>query len=203
MAVAKIAPIETLAEATYGWLMAFPGPGDAFDRHVLACLIGIARMDRARPLTEALGLPAEDLAHLLGLYFPHATSLLGLLPRYGQPGEDALEEEDLRALLLEARVSDEDIPRWLAAMIARRSLESNHLWQDLGLGNRDELNQMLARHFPALFARNHKNMKWKKFFYRELCQREGVVVCKSPHCETCADYAACFDGEEGLALLSA
>ena len=44
-------------------------------------------------------------------------------------------------------------------------------------------------------------MKWKKFFYRQLCQSEGVVICKSPVCSACEDFAQCFGQEEGASLL--
>jgi nitrogen fixation protein NifQ len=40
-------------------------------------------------------------------------------------------------------------------------------------------------------------MKWKKFFYRQLCERAGVPICKSPHCAECCDRALCFGPEEG------
>jgi len=39
-------------------------------------------------------------------------------------------------------------------------------------------------------------MRWKKFFYRTLCERDGVLLCKAPNCEVCEDYALCFVPEE-------
>jgi nitrogen fixation protein NifQ len=39
-------------------------------------------------------------------------------------------------------------------------------------------------------------MKWKKFFYRELCMRDGVLVCKAPICDICTDFAHCFGDKE-------
>jgi nitrogen fixation protein NifQ len=195
-----------LAATTYGWLMAGPARGDAFDRHVLACLIAAARAETQAsgdPLNHGLGLTPGDTAAVIGLYFPHATGLMPLLSCDGGAGGDALEEEDLRDLLLDHRARGVEEEVWLAAMVSRRSLRPNHLWQDLGLGNRGELSRLLTRHFAPLAARNTRNMKWKKFFYRELCQREGVVVCKSPHCEACDDHAVCFGPEDGMALLAA
>jgi nitrogen fixation protein NifQ len=55
----------------------------------------------------------------------------------------------------------------------------------------------MERNFPSLAARNDKNMKWKKFFYKQLCDAEGIYVCRSPSCEVCVDYAQCFAPEEG------
>ena len=68
--------------------------------------------------------------------------------------------------------------------------------QDLGLTSRSDLSGLMRRHFVGLAEMNNRDMKWKKFFYRELCQREGVLICKSPNCEVCADAIHCFGPEE-------
>jgi nitrogen fixation protein NifQ len=73
---------------------------------------------------------------------------------------------------------------------------SHHLWEDLGVKNRTILSQLLAHYFPSLYAKNHSNMRWKKFFFRMLCEKEGVYLCKSPNCASCAEYAICFVQEE-------
>ena len=70
----------------------------------------------------------------------------------------------------------------------------------MGFAHRGDLNLMLRRHFPELVRRNPRDMKWKKFLYRELCQREGFLICKSPVCDQCSDFALCFDGEPGEPL---
>jgi len=82
-----------------------------------------------------------------------------------------------------------------AWLIACASLGDQHLWQDLGLPSREALSQLIGRWFPSLAARNVNHMKWKKFFYRELCQREEVLICKSPTCASCSDYPLCFGAE--------
>ena len=69
----------------------------------------------------------------------------------------------------------------------------NHLWEDLGLGSRDQLNALMQEHFSSLKAINTHNMRWKKFFYRTLCERAEVLICKSPHCKQCEDHPLCFD----------
>ena len=53
----------------------------------------------------------------------------------------------------------------------------------------------MQRHFPRLAALNSRDMKWKKFFYRLLCDRAGIPICKSPNCADCCDYAFCFGPE--------
>lgn len=181
---------------------ALAGPADAeatFDRHVFACAIEVAAGE-PRPLTEALGLSREALAALFARYFPEGAALLLPLPPTSGAGEDALEEPDLRRLLLDHRTRGIVEEEWLAAIVARRSLRPNHLWQDLGLFHRGDLSRLLHRHFAALAARNVHDMKWKKFFYRELCARDGVLVCKAPVCDVCTDVAHCFGGEEGEPL---
>jgi len=173
-----------------------PGDGDLFGRTV-----GNATRDVGRPITESLGLARPDLARLIARYLPGLQAALDTLPADAGPGEDALEEPDVRAYLLECRAGrDENVEAWWAAILARRSLQPNHLWQDMGFRDRGELGLMLRRHFPELVRRNDRDMKWKKFLYRELCRREGMVVCKSPVCERCSDFSDCFGGEAGEPL---
>lgn len=173
--------------------------GRQLDRLLFGRILGLAAADAGRPLTRALGLGRDALAELIARHVPEFAGLLAGLPA-GQPddrGEEALEEEDLRAFLLDHRARGTEEEEWLAAIVARRSLEPNHLWQDMGFANRQELNAMFRRHFPDLVARNSADMKWKKFFYRSLCEREGLMLCKSPNCEVCEDFAACFSAEDG------
>jgi nitrogen fixation protein NifQ len=187
----------------YGRLMMGMGAGDPFDRHLFACSIAIAIKDDEMPLNRALGLSSESLAALVGRYFPQAPGLLSGISCFDHDDEpQAPEEPDLRALLLEHRTRGLLEEEWLAHIIARRSLGANHLWQDLGLTARADLTGLMRRHFVGLAELNAKDMKWKKFFYRELCQREGVLICKSPNCESCTDHAICFGAEEGLSLLA-
>ena len=84
-------------------------------------------------------------------------------------------------------------PTDLVARMAMASMGRNHLWEDLGLRSRDELNALMQRHFPRLKAMNSGNLGWKKFIGRLLCERAEVLICKSPHCEACDEYALCFD----------
>jgi nitrogen fixation protein NifQ len=121
------------------------GMGDAFDRYVVACTISVAAGDVERTLTEALGLSAETFGHLVDSYFPNGRSLLPSVSADATAGEDALEEPDLRLLLLEHCTRGTVDEEWLAAIITRRSLRPNHLWQDLGLFNGCDLSRLLRR----------------------------------------------------------
>ncbi len=177
-----------------------PPPSDTL---LFARIVSHAANDGERPLTAALGLDGEAVAQLIGRFLPHRQDLLRELTAAADAGDEAVEEPDVRAYLGEFRAGrDGEVECWLVAIIARRMREANHLWQDLGLAGRHELNTLLSRHFPRLVHRNAADMKWKKFIYRELCQRDGILVCKSPNCSVCSDFAICFGGEPGEPLHS-
>ena len=169
---------------------------DSQDRHVLASVIATAQAEAMLPLTEALGLGRPALLRLLDTAFPGAYAIDELASPDATPGKDSIEEPDYRALLLDGRAKGTEIEEWLAHMVARRSLCPEHLWISLGLQNRKELSDMLHRHFPAVAARNVHGMRWKKFFYREMCQAEGVYICKSPVCDVCPDFRECYGTED-------
>ena len=106
------------------------------------------------------------------------------------------EFDEIVELLLEHRHSPREQDIWLAYAIASAAMGENHLWQDMGLPNRKVLSDLLNTHFPTLAAQNTGDMKWKKFFYRQLCARAGIPICKSPHCADCCDYRICFGPED-------
>ncbi len=81
-------------------------------------------------------------------------------------------------------------------LIVAACLGSNHLWQDLVLFSRSELSALLQHNFPDMATRNSKVMKWKKFIYKQLCEEEGLCVCRAPRCEVCQDYGVCFVTDE-------
>ncbi|TAN55660.1 MAG: nitrogen fixation protein NifQ [Rhodospirillales bacterium] len=173
--------------------------GDPFDAHVFACNIALSHvLDRQAP-GHGLGLSGPAFKRLLDVFFPGSGVFVD--PSSGA-GEDAIEEADLRALLLSGRAKGTMGEEWLAAILARACQRPNHLWQDLGLRNRSELSRLMTRHFPGLAALNQRDMKWKKFFYRQLCEAENVPICKSPVCDACADFAHCFGSEEANPLLA-
>lgn len=179
----------------YQRLMMASGGGDDFDRHLFACILAKGLDEAPRPLPRAVGLDTKKLHALRQTYFEGAEWLD--LAASGPVGDDALEEDDLRRLLADNATRPGDpAALWLAAMVARRSLAPNHLWQDLGLRSRIDLSGLMRRHFQPLAERNDRDMKWKKFFYRQMCEAEGVVICKSPVCDTCSDFSLCFGAEE-------
>lgn len=108
------------------------------------------------------------------------------------------EVQDVMDLLLahaDPAAGPPDARRAVAETVAVACLGDQHLWQDLGLASRAELSVLMRHWFPALVALNGGDMKWKKFFYRQLCQRAGILICKSPSCAACSDQPLCFGPE--------
>ena len=88
----------------------------------------------------------------------------------GTTGIDERHEEyaELLELLLEhvGRIDSHSIS--IARWIALSCCGKDHLWEDLGLPERPALGALMARRFPALHAKNVHNLRWKKFFYKQL-----------------------------------
>lgn len=139
-------------------------------------------------LPDRLGLSPVQIEDLLGAWFPGV-----ILPDFGKQAPERLADQDAISLLLMWRggsVAPES--HWLAAIIARRAMESSHLWEDLGLPSRAALSALMKRHFPGIFAANSQNMRWKKFFYRQICSDQDFALCLSPTCDDCPEKAECF-----------
>ena len=160
------------------------------DLRILAFAGIIARSLAARRRPLIRGMTEATFQTLLRSCFP------GVMLQNGSSigtDVDGLDEfDDLLNLLLDHRANPGDANYWLSCALASASMHENHLWQDMGLPSRPLLSQLLHENFPALAAQNTGDMKWKKFFYRQLCQRAGVPICKSPNCADCSDYALCF-----------
>ena len=151
----------------------------------------------------SMGLDQNQFATLLDHYFPGAREKLFEIVAGNQSssGDAPLrgdEFDDLLQLLLEHRSNINNETEWLARAIATACLGNNHLWQDLGLPNRQALSDILEKYFTTLFEKNIGHMKWKKFFYKQLCERINVHVCKAPSCAVCCDYAKCFGPEDAV-----
>ncbi|MEX3960351.1 nitrogen fixation protein NifQ [Trinickia symbiotica] len=148
------------------------------------------------------GLDALETQWLLAHWFPGADSALSLAWDSSDVAFRCAsrhdEMEDL-VVLLEAHADPgagtTDEVHCVAHALACAFPGANHLWQDLRLPSRRELSALLGYWFPLLAAKNVYGMKWKKFFYKQLCEREGLVVCKAPSCGLCPDWAHCFGPE--------
>lgn len=177
------------------------GDDEHFDRHVLGRMVLHASSEAgttAQSLSDRLGLAGDALLEL--------QSYLWLEPGFssGAERQNDPEEEELmvRALLAQNCSREGPIGAWLAAILARRALEPNHLWEDLGLAARSDLSKLLLRHFGPLAGRNTRNMRWKKFLYRSLCEAEGFSMCPSPTCDACPEFEICYGDDSGEAVLA-
>ncbi|MEI9413999.1 nitrogen fixation protein NifQ [Mesorhizobium sp. Cs1321R2N1] len=179
-------------------------PAVSFDEHVLACVLSRAleEIDRGEATaTQATGLTRADLRDVLTDRFPDVPVSAFALEA-ATDVEPAMEEQLLRDLLLAQARPGDSASAWFAKIIARRAMRDDHLWQDLGLFNRAELSRLLATHFPTLAAGNTRNMKWKKYLYRMLCEAEGFSLCTAPSCRQCSDFESCFGSEEDESCLA-
>lgn len=146
-------------------------------------------------LPDALGLAEEQFLALVKATFPgyllNSNAVTGIKLDFSR----MLEKQDLEQLLRRHAAVQGDEAEWLIGIIVAACLGSDHLWQDLGLWSRNELSVLLQHNFPGLAVRNDKDMKWKKFLYKQLCEAEGLYVCRAPSCEVCQDYHNCFGPE--------
>ena len=162
---------------------------------VTLALAGVIALAPQRPApydVATAGLDARALAALQRRYFPDLAWPLHASDARWETGQAIDEFDDLLALLVEHRTFPGEESHWLAHAVATACMGHNHLWQDLGLPSRRELSWLMRHHFRALAERNSGDMRWKKFLYRELCERAEVRLCKAPSCSECSDVAACF-----------
>jgi nitrogen fixation protein NifQ len=151
------------------------------------------------PFVPALGLDYSAFLDLLRSRFPQFTPPPDWLrvQRQAVGHGGALDEfPDLLQLLIDHCAVNDEGHRRMAHLVATACMGNDHLWQDLGLPSRKELSDLMSHHFPALAAKNANDMKWKKFLYRLLCERDGYIACSRPSCAGCADYSNCFGREE-------
>ena len=147
----------------------------------------------------ALGLDIRSFQDLLQTRFPHFSPppkwLMAQTDAMGSGG--ALDEfPELLQLLLDYRSETDEHHRRVAHLVATACMGGDHLWQDLGLPHRKALSVLLTGHFTVRAKKNTGDMKWKKFFYKQLCEREGLNACRAPSCAACCDYEKCFGAEE-------
>ena len=155
------------------------------------------------------GLAEAALHRLLQRFFPALAPMqrVALLAQSRVCGESSAptlaaqnpgvadEFADIVALLLEEHADADESVVWLAHAIATACMSADHLWQDMDLPDRPVLGRLMREHFPQLAARNVRDMRWKKFLYRELCDRAAVPVCPAPSCAACSEYSHCFAGD--------
>ena len=171
-----------------------------FDRHVIGrvFLHAVVEADRLKePIPDRLGVEGTIFSSL-ARYLRIENFVSGPCER-ANPADD--EELMVRELLSQNCSQENDIGVWLSCIIARRALEPNHLWEDLGLAARPDLSRLLGRHFSRLADKNVRNMRWKKFLYRAMCEAEGFTMCPSPTCDSCTEFSICYSDDSGASAL--
>jgi nitrogen fixation protein NifQ len=192
-------------EALYAYLMQANAATECnpFDGHILACVFAAAadECQAGGSFTNAVGICGSTLRNHIERYFPGS---LEQLRSFGLEGEITVSDDEkcMRELLWRFRSTSSEINALLAILVARRATRGKHLWQDLGLVNRDELSRLMVKHFAPLALRNEQDMKWKKFFYRMICRDGGFTMCTAPCCSECCDVALCFGDETGESLFA-
>jgi len=194
-------PRVSAADPVFRLLMASPSPPGAAedDRRLFACLLAVAAGE-PHELAATLGLAPEEVPAILQDYFPGSDP--GDLERHSAPAAGPPPElnAEVLTILLSHVPQDADgrpvrTARWLAQIIAARAAHPGHLWVAMGLFERPELTAAIRRHLPTLAAANSQNMRWKRYLFKQVCDLHGAVLCKSPNCGVCSDYALCFAPE--------
>lgn len=163
--------------------------------HILACILSSWQTGEG-VFTDWLGLGEKGFREMMSFHFPEFE-----LDNFKNPGQcmDAErfdERDELRQLLSTHCEGKTQSEQWMTEIVVNACQGQDHLWQDLGLWSRKDLTLLMQQNFPSLAARNDKDMKWKKFLYKQLCIAEGIYTCRAPSCQVCADYAVCFGPEE-------
>ncbi len=187
----------TANDPLYATLINTPKPDHVAekDRHLFACLFSVAAQGPLE-MTAALGLKEYEIASLLQTFFPGVE--LSSLQMHSVPvTEESPEQNDDVLSILLSHLPDRatDVSRWFAHILATRASHPGHLWIAMGLFERPELSAAIRRHLPALAKANHQNMRWKRYLFKQVCDLNGGVMCKSPNCGVCSDYALCFADE--------
>lgn len=163
--------------------------------HILASMLA-SQLSGNGAMPARLGLSLNDYESMMLLHFPGVQLPLSYMAKLDLDEQRLPEQDELRSLLLSHRADPSQEAEWMAQLVVVGCMGGDHLWQDLGLWCRTDLTWLMQQNFTELAAKNDRDMKWKKFLYKQLCLAEGIYVCRAPSCEVCPDYADCFGPEE-------
>lgn len=192
MAIGNGHTLDALRLDTYHWLMTHSRHGTMarlLARMLASQMMGMGAMPRW------LGLSWRDFSELLNSCFHHLE--IDHFTAYGEEVDLSRADEhmELRDLFLAHADMAAPHSEWLADILVAGCMGADHLWQDLGLWSRADLKELITLGFGPLADKNVHDMKWKKFFYKQLCIQEGIYTCRAPSCQVCHEYAACFGPE--------
>ena len=87
--------------------------------------------------------------------------------------------------LLVSHANDEKSSFPLASLIADKCFEMGHLYRDMGLESRKEMNELMSANFARLAAKRPPDKRWKKFLFDTI----GEIA---PACWQRKDSGNCF-----------
>jgi nitrogen fixation protein NifQ len=149
-------------------------------------------------LPDCLGLERLDFMAFNRYFFPDYRLPIRALSGAKIDVSRMPEQQDLINLLKQYSRPHVLETNWIIAILVAGCFGNDHLWHDLGLWSRKQLTDLLQYNFPDLAAKNVYDMKWKKFIYKQLCETNGLYLCRVPSCEFCVDYLNCHESEEEL-----
>lgn len=177
-------------------------PGDPVSRALSGVLESAAAGCLPR-FAQWLGLPPDEFRRMLDTWFPGAAES-GWEPDVppAEPATLPCEFGDLVEMLWSGRSAGSDAltVRWAAHALACGCFGRTHLWQDMGLSGREDVSKLLSLAFEPVFRANTTDMKWKKFFYHQVCERLDLHPCPEPSCSGCDHFADCHGAEARVDL---
>lgn len=192
MSLSNTKPLPSLKDRLFATLMA--NAEDGANAYFLASMLASWYAEEG-VMPACMGLPPDSFAAMANRFFPDI--VWPDMPARDEAWMDQMPERNELEALFSAYARDGDVQRqWIASMLIAGCTGHRHLWEDLGLFSRPDLTAMIAENFPALAAKNDRDMKWKKFIYKQLCEREGIIACPAPTCDACAEYKVCFASED-------
>lgn len=164
---------------------------DALAERVIRQVLRASRAGGLPPFAATLGLsPAA---------FANVNAVLGLnagewapVPLVPAPDAPPFPYARLLAFVWRQRRRSDMLVWATAAAITCATFGRHHLWQDLGLTGRDDVNRLLGHFFPELIRLNHRDLKWKRFLYGAVGELTGQPDLRPPRCDGCDQFTACF-----------
>lgn len=198
----KEGPLVNRRDPFYRSLLETPAPPGIFleDRQMFAGLLTLAHSE-SNSFAKALGLKTSDVDKIFSIYFPGFDPYQireTISPKNTTPPDinrDVLKilQSHVPCDLSGKKAHTSDL---LAKIIATRAGHPGHLWVSMGFFERPQLTAAIRRHLPTLAIANDKGMRWKRYLFKQACDLNGGVMCKTPNCSDCSDYQLCFAPEE-------
>ncbi|MCE0495512.1 nitrogen fixation protein NifQ [Vibrio salinus] len=179
----------------------FPSGTDSFDHQPHSGTFWIAILDAYLAgknfLPPYMGLDPKTFAQIcthfnitVPEHFQHNTEKRQVISDLA--GLRLSEQQDLINLLNHHLHNNERFSENMSSVLSAACMGTQHLWKDLGMPERPLLTQLFDCFYPGLSTMNKRNMRWKRFLYRQLCASGGDYVCRAPSCETCTSFNECF-----------